>query len=52
MATPKKSPSMLDRMKAYVSPGSTAGKLRDADKKRQEALKSMGAKAKSKTRNA
>ena len=35
----------LDKVKKAVSSGSTAGKLRDADKKRQELLQSMGAKA-------
>ena len=39
MATP------MDKLKKTVSGGSAAGKLRDADKKRQELLKSMGAKA-------
>jgi hypothetical protein len=36
---------MIDKLKKAVSSGSAAGKLRDADKKRQEMLKSMGAKA-------
>lgn len=33
----------LDKIKAWVSPGATAGILRDAEKKRQEILKQSGA---------
>ena len=56
---PKKGNTMLDKMKAFVSSGSTAGKLRDADKRTSKALRDAGAKAdttsakpKAKTRNA
>ena len=51
---PKKSNTMLDKMKAFVSSGSTAGKLRDAEKKTAKAIRDQSAKAgtKSKARNA
>ena len=45
----------LDELKKRVSAGSTAGKLRDGDKRIQDALKAAGAKAKTgrnTTRNA
>ena len=45
MAEKKKSPNMLDKMKSFVSAGSTAGKLRDADKRTAKALRDAGAKA-------
>ena len=35
---PKKRPTMLDKLKAYVSPSSTAGTLRDRPKKLQQEL--------------
>lgn len=33
----------LEKIKKWVSPGSTAGILRDQEKRRQEALKKAGA---------
>jgi len=52
-ALKKKPQNMLDKMRAWVSPKSAAGKLGNRDAQTQKALKDAGAKAgsRSKTRN-